>query len=512
MRVMTTFVKTETVHNRVVNHYDTRLPQQSDQCNKVKPVCRPTESSCENVGTKSDKSLAGPASCKKSRKVNYPCDKGGCFIECPCIICQALDFDVTVEELFNDHTLYHNAWHTNCKFCSNLFKCVPCFSYTSYVIKYNLLRNFEVESVQVPWKLYTYKHDAVTVRRVSKGEKMHCEDCGLVFTQAVSKYRHVREVHGSKEFSCDECVKKFRRKENLERHMLSHHKDPTQMECKDCGGKFTNYAHWKRHINANYDEDGKPRDVCPECGDEFCSPKRLKKHISKEHSRFECDYCGYAFSKQNNLLEHSLLVTKTCEVCELVICGGKQMKDHMKKEHQVKPQCNKCKKIFLQKWLLERHLREASEITCELCEIICCNKKDIQKHKSSVHGANQNAPNEVETPGKFQCNKCGQRFMRKSFLERHETTKFACNACEIVCCNLRRLRRHQYNVHEEKQKKSGNEDDKKENHQCQRCGYVFQKKWLLERHEKDALEYTCDKCSKKFCHSRGMERHQAIVH
>jgi hypothetical protein len=83
---------------------------------------------------------------------------------------------------------------------------------------------FKCESVQVPCKLYTFKHSAVTVRKVSKTEKLQCKDCRLAFIQSVSKYRHVKEVYGSEELTCDECGKKCNRRENLARHnLLKHH-------------------------------------------------------------------------------------------------------------------------------------------------------------------------------------------------------------------------------------------------------------------------------------------------
>ena len=50
------------------------------------------------------------------------------------------------------------------------------------------------------------------------------------------------------------------------------------------------------------------------------------------------------------------------------------------------------------------------------------------------------------------------------------------------------------------------------NFQCNKCGKVFTKKWLLKRHKRDESECVCDKCDKVWCNSRDLQKHRHSVH
>ena len=130
------------------------------------------------------------------------------------------------------------------------------------------------------------------------------------------------------------------------------------------------------------------------------------------------------------------------------------MKDHNIKEHLV----------FMKKWLLEIHKRDASEYVRNRCDKVWFNSRDLQKHRHSVHGVSLNAVTE-----KFQCDNCGQELSRKVMLERHQRVCIACDKCDAVCCNHRLLKKH--NCNELKDKETNNDGEQSDAYQCKICGH-----------------------------------------
>ena len=85
--------------------------------------------------------IHGPA-CLFNRKIIYPCSRFRCLIPCPCKIChgviQIISCKVDSNESctcldcvdqYQDHSKYHRAYHTDCKFCNNIIHIFPTFNY-----------------------------------------------------------------------------------------------------------------------------------------------------------------------------------------------------------------------------------------------------------------------------------------------------------------------------------------------------------------------------------------------
>ena len=82
-------------------------------------------------------------------------------------------------------------------------------------------------------------------------EKLTCDICSQVFSSLSSMKRHNRELHfgpkynidfddgsqTSKKFECETCGKKFARKYDLRRHILSVHNEHSY-HCSNCDLKF----------------------------------------------------------------------------------------------------------------------------------------------------------------------------------------------------------------------------------------------------------------------------------
>ena len=121
---------------------DKRLKYKKFQCHVVTSQ-KSTDLTCftgffKTCSVKSEMLLSGPASSIMSKIIIYPCDRGGCFIECGCPHCQNVDMSqMSKEQLCYQHNRYHHAAHMNCEFCINLLDCFPSFVYISYEIRTN---------------------------------------------------------------------------------------------------------------------------------------------------------------------------------------------------------------------------------------------------------------------------------------------------------------------------------------------------------------------------------------
>ena len=314
--------------------------------------------------------LHGPVSCLKTRKIYYPCDQFGCFVGCPCSLCQKSELhDMTS---FEDHQLYHNAFHFGCDFCTEIFRVLPCYDYNKLVSNSSVwfIRNY------VSCKSYVFFHKFDLVK-MPKAAQLRCEECDMSFSEARNMYRHDRAKHVKKNHSCEDCGKQFSRTDNLERHRDIHRGiKEGLLECKYCFTKFRDFSSWDRHMGANLDEEGNGKDVCDECGSGFCSPKRLKLHKKNEH--LECKDCNVKFTRKSLLVAHMSREKSTCDLCDSVYCNSRQLIIHKAASHQKdKIRCNQCGKGFTKKWFLERHQRGASKTVCRECDLTFCHKKQL---------------------------------------------------------------------------------------------------------------------------------------
>ena len=85
---------------------------------------------CKPTATQPSVFLFGPASLTSNRAVIYACERNVRHIMCPCLGCTrnsqlAL---ISVQDLFQDHYLYHHVPHNTCVFCSQLLDIFQAFS------------------------------------------------------------------------------------------------------------------------------------------------------------------------------------------------------------------------------------------------------------------------------------------------------------------------------------------------------------------------------------------------
>ena len=346
----------------VTNLCDKKCPERYLWCHKLDPTTprmisgRVLVGGWETKSIKSSQILHGPASCRTSKRVYYPCTQHGCFVGCPCSLCHGdssspTNSKASIKELFDGHELYHNAYHLGCIFCVEIFRMIPFYNYASFVLE----GPFGIKHA-VPESSYVFHH-SIALIKMSMVEQLRCEECDLTFNESFNKYRHDRAKHLKKTFSCNECDKQFNRADILDRHIKNVHEATLPLDCKDCHTKFKRLDNLERHRSAQFDKDGKAGNVCHECGDEFCSPKFLKLHMKKNHGQLTCEDCQENFSRKSSLNAHISRGKIACDVCSTVMCNQRQLLVHKTTFHGVKQkfQCDECNAKFDKKWLLERH-------------------------------------------------------------------------------------------------------------------------------------------------------------
>ncbi|XP_052745544.1 zinc finger protein 569 isoform X4 [Bicyclus anynana] len=129
--------------------------------------------------------------------------------------------------------------------------------------------------------------------------------------------------------------------------------------------------------------------------------------------------------------------------------------------------CDVCKKMFKQKWLLNKHMKSHTErkiFTCELCQYKCTYRNYLVRHMRS-HTVKKN----------FSCTlceyRCARRFRLLCHMRTHTGEKpYSCNICKFKSALFYGLVRHLRTHTGEKP------------YSCNLCGYKCKTKVTLRRH------------------------------
>ena len=325
--------------------------------------------------------LFGPASLRNKTLI-YPCEAFKCQMECPCQMCR---MKLSECDDFDDHLTFHLANHTMCKYCNEVERCFPHFSY-------NVVHNREYPDRFNDKIWYDTMGSASLIKHTSwytagmpfSEDYSHytCDKCEKKFKMRSHLKRHEVAVHYKKKEVCQYCGFQCSRKDNLVAHMRLIHEGETgpQFECEVC-----NHAFHKRSDLVRHSKHLKSR--CSICADIFCTLKQLQQHNRMSNSKYACGKCGKGFQDQANLDKHQSTSTSStkCEVCDKEHCTVLELNKHKKTHVKDSFQCNLCNKKFASKFCHKRHMEQRNDLKCSQCGEGMCNKQELKMHISQAH-------------------------------------------------------------------------------------------------------------------------------
>lgn len=198
------------------------------------------------------------------------------------------------------------------------------------------------------------------IHKNRKNQKLCCKVCNKTFMSKVSIKYHMKVCHSSTRpnVKCNICKKILGHATSLKRH-LKLHDESDWLECDECERKFKRKDKLTSHkktihkcVNMEVDlvETLKKDDekyICALCKIAFTGPdggQKLVEHLlknCKSEERFPCDACDKDFSTKFNLDQHKkcthFVVAKavfSCQFCGFITKYKTSLTRHTKRTHE----------------------------------------------------------------------------------------------------------------------------------------------------------------------------------
>lgn len=211
----------------------------------------------------------------------------------------------------------------------------------------------------------------------SEGEKnvvlsfqgVECQICKQTYSNEITLKKHVYNVHRMIRVKCRVCEKEVNKK-SLDRHMKSVHsaKIPPKKErkpvpeeekipCVLCTKKCLNLMSLQNHVKNIHEAE---QFKCSQC--DFQGIRRhLEKHVKKHHNDeiYQCTRCQKILKSKSTLKEHMWIHTDhrrfICDICGMRFKRTSNYHGHLKSHQDKKFQCQLCGNFFLRKRYLAVH-------------------------------------------------------------------------------------------------------------------------------------------------------------
>lgn len=265
---------------------------------------------------------------------------------------------------------------------------------------------------------------------------------------------NVPKKEGDTQYNCRFCTRTFMKARNLRRHILTHN-EVNPYRCKACDSCFSRYDHLKVHQTRCKGERTRLEVCIPKISLDDIGKGWQNKYsfeTSKKQDAFECQICSKSFSTPSILARHNSMFhmsgTFKCLGCGSSFTHQSSLRKHMKK----KKMCGKLSKTkstalplntnsgpspknvtkplsVVRNRILQRiqpHFDKNSKYFCRYCPRVFTNASQLQVHTYLHTG---------ERP--YSCDYCGERFIRRDYLQRHflrctkkeQQNKVPCDIC-----------------------------------------------------------------------------------
>ena len=237
-------------------------------------------------------------------------------MKCHLSICKYCYLEFTSEEDLESHL-------TLCKEANKCIVCDETFETKSLLESHLMLHN-EKEHLACPLDpTASSKGDEKSQPITNKAKKIHkCGMCQMSYLSPVPLAEHVKAKHDEDMFKCGHCDATFRRKIQLELHIMTH---ATRTEVSKVGRE-----------------------------------RKLPKFNPKKP--FQCTICYVQYSYEAGLLYHQRLhngiIQLTCQTCNAIFSNVEEYVNHQSIHGDFKPfQCGFCNISFCSEKFFTVHLR-----------------------------------------------------------------------------------------------------------------------------------------------------------
>ena len=139
-------------------------------------------------------------------------------------------------------------------------------------------------------------------KNILNGLKYLCDYCLKPFKAKESLLKHLEHKHKRFKHLCDQCDYKSAFEQSLKEHIRLVH-DQTKLACEQCEYKGPSPRALKKHIEVNHEGVNYP---CNQCDHKATQPSHLKNHIQSQHEgvKFPCELCNYEATQMGHLQHH----------------------------------------------------------------------------------------------------------------------------------------------------------------------------------------------------------------
>lgn len=219
----------------------------------------------------------------------------------------------------------------------------------------------------------------------------------------------------------------FMFREDLQKHLLLH--DTSEYRCSHCGRKRKNADLLRTHVQSHFLNE---KYGCNVCDKRFKKKKNLEKHLVCVH--FICQYCGHTSeSKKEYSIHIQIHDDLTCLLCKKVFSSITRLKYHYQllHGHQDFYSCAMCFQRFAKRSALHDHMqlrhRGQSKFSCDICSTPFLYWQEYQNHFARTHLK--------KFDNKFDCSFCdfttNLNSKLKFHIEKSSGLGFFCKKCQI---------------------------------------------------------------------------------
>ncbi|KAL6447641.1 hypothetical protein ACFW04_000078 [Cataglyphis niger] len=214
----------------------------------------------------------------------------------------------------------------------------------------------------------------IRILKLRKRGKISCDICKITFDRRRLEYKkHMLKHSNNYNFQCDVCAKKFKYKNNMNRHKVKVHSEASLYTCQYCDFSTIHYPC-----------------ICDVCSVATTNRMSLYFHKNYKHKMKDVNFQYPMYKKklqtQKNLNNHVKQHVRTymCEECGMELMRKAALKKHIKTHSGEKPYlCHICKKSFASATSRKVYLLTHSRIRPYICTI--CGRSFTQRPALSVH-------------------------------------------------------------------------------------------------------------------------------